>query len=252
MKNTIDILNKEFAKQDFSKDKAYDSATAELINTAYNYAKIENAIAVLSDLRAKVSYIFYGKFSHIFGLGRDVSEMTMASIWEEDIFSRIHPDDLADKHLHELCFLHFIKQQPRKKRADYYLMSKLRMRTTTNSYIPVIHRMFYIFGTSGETLHMALCLYSPMVIDFSERCVIIDSSGGHTIQPEAQNKDNILSTREKHILSLIDKGLTSKDIAEMLHISINTVSRHRQDILSKLQVRNSIEACRIAKELKII
>ena len=64
MKNTIDILNKEFAKQDFSKDKAYDSATAELINTAYNYAKIENAIAVLSDLRAKVSYIFYGKFSH--------------------------------------------------------------------------------------------------------------------------------------------------------------------------------------------
>lgn len=115
MKNTIDILNKEFAKQDFSKDKAYNSATAELINTAYNYAKIENAIAVLSDLRAKVSYIFYGKFSHIFGLGRDVSEMTMASIWEEDIFSRIHPDDLTDKHLHELCFLHFIKQQPRKR-----------------------------------------------------------------------------------------------------------------------------------------
>lgn len=42
MKNTIDILNKEFAKQDFSKDKAYDSATAELINTAYNYMRVRD------------------------------------------------------------------------------------------------------------------------------------------------------------------------------------------------------------------
>lgn len=252
MKNTVDILNREFAKQDFSEDKDYDCTTAKFIDMACNYAKIENAIAVLSDLHAKISYICYGKFSHIFGLGRDTREMTKASIWEEEIFNRIHPDDLADKYLQELCFLHFIKQQPREKRADYFLMSKLRMKTTTNSYIPVMHRMFYIFGTSGETLRMALCLYSPMPIDLPERCIIVDSSDGHTIEPEKQNKDNILSTRERHILSLIDKGMTSKDIAEMLHISINTVSRHRQDILGKLQVRNSIEACRIAKELKII
>ena len=62
----------------------------------------------------------------------------------------------------------------------------------------------------------------------------------------------MLSPREKQILELVDKGLTSKDIARVLSISINTVSRHRQEILSKLQVKNSIEACRIAKGLKII
>jgi len=37
-----------------------------------------------------------------------------------------------------------------------------------------------------------------------------------------------------------------------LSISTNTVSRHRQEILGKLQVKNSIEACRVAKDLKLI
>ena len=252
MKNTIDILNREFSRQNYSDEQACNSDMAELKGVASNYARIENAIAVLSDLRADMSYICYGGFANIFGLGKDVKEGTFESIWEKDIFSRIHPDDLDRKHAQELCFFHFIKQQPRRKRRDYYLMSKLRMRTTTNSYIPVMHRMFYIFGKSGETLRMALCLYSPLIADFQAGCLIIDSSDGHIIGTEKQDNDSILSAREKQILGLIDKGMTSKDIAEMLYISINTVSRHRQDILGKLQVKNSIEACRIAKELKII
>lgn len=51
---------------------------------------------------------------------------------------------------------------------------------------------------------------------------------------------------------MINKGKMSKDIAQTLSISINTVNRHRQNILEKLQVNNSIEACRIAKELHLL
>ena len=71
---------------------------------------------------------------------------------------------------------------------------------------------------------------------------------------ELNNDDdrNILSEREKQTLRLIDSGMMSKDIAAAMSISINTVSRHRQDILRKLQVRNSIEACRMARQLGLI
>ena len=69
---------------------------------------------------------------------------------------------------------------------------------------------------------------------------------------EVKKDLKILSDRERQVLRLIDKGLMSKNIAERLSISINTVSRHRQEILSKLQVKNSIEACRIAKDLGLI
>lgn len=252
MKSIADILSNELLSQKFSEKHTNISTPDKYLDMASNYATIENAIAVLSDLRSNISHIYYGGSSSLFCLGRDKKECKVSSIWEEEIFRRIHPDDLAEKHLEELHFFHYIKQQPPKKRADYYLMSRLRMRTATNTYIPVMHRMFYISETSDETLCMALCLYSPLTIDLPTKCVIIDSSDGHRIEMEKQGSKKILSEREKQILCFIDKGLTSKDIAEILCISINTVSRHRQDILSKLHAKNSIEACRTAKDLRLI
>ena len=47
-----------------------------------------------------------------------------------------------------------------------------------------------------------------------------------------------------HIRQMLDQ--------EILELCFETVSRHRQEILSKLMVRNSIEACHIAKDLKLI
>lgn len=62
----------------------------------------------------------------------------------------------------------------------------------------------------------------------------------------------MLSSREKEVLRLIDEGMSSKEIAGHLHISIYTVSRHRQNILQKLRAKNSSHACKTAKSLKLI
>ncbi|MDE7409673.1 MAG: LuxR C-terminal-related transcriptional regulator, partial [Muribaculaceae bacterium] len=61
--------------------------------------------------------------------------------------------------------------------------------------------------------------------------------------------DAIISKRERQILQLIASGMESMEIAAALNISKNTVSRHRQEILAKLQVKNSIEACRLASSM---
>ena len=99
---------------------------------------------------------------------------------------------------------------------------------------------------------LALCLYSPLPFDLPAQCLIVNAVNGHTSELKPQNNTQILSARERQILNLVDKGMMSKEIAQLLSISKHTVSRHRQDILSKLQVKNSIEACRIAKDLGII
>lgn len=249
---TRDILNNEFFAQDFAEEQPYAEMLNRYKGIACNYARMENAIAVLSDLHTNASYIYYGSFSQMLGIGKYGKESIVSSIWEEEIFKLIHPDDLAGKHLQELCFLHFVKRQPKKKRANYYLTSKLRMKSDTNSYIPVLHRMFYVSVPSNDALWLALCLYSPLVFDIPSKCLIINSANGQMAELDKQNNTRILSVREKQVLNFINKGLTSKEIAEMLSISINTVSRHRQEILGKLQVKNSIEACRIAKDLKLI
>lgn len=250
--DTRDILNKEFFAQDFAEEQPYAEMLDKYKDIAGNYARMENVIAVLSDLRTNASYIYCGNFSRTLGINPSVKESKVASIWEEEIFQLIHPDDLASKHLQELCFFHFIKRQPKKKSADYYLMSKLRMKNNTHNYITVLHRMFYITLPPDGTLWLALCLYGPLPFEFPGQCLIIDSSDGQTKQLDQQDNSKILSAREKEVLTLINKGLTSKEIADMLSISINTVNRHRQEILGKLQVKNAIEACRTAKSLDLI
>lgn len=251
--DTRDILKKEFSSQVFADGQAYSELLERYKEITRNYARMENAIAVLSDLHTNDSHIYYGGFSKMLGTGRYGQEVKVSSIWEEEIFRLIHPDDLTDKHLQELSFFHFVRSLPPRTRPDYYLASVLRMKNVTDgSYIPVLHRIFYISVPGNGSFRMALCLYGPLVFDMPSKCLIINSANGQTMELEKQDNTRILSDREKQVLNLIDKGLTSKSIAGMLCISINTVSRHRQSILEKLQVKNSIEACRIAKELKLL
>lgn len=73
---------------------------------------------------------------------------------------------------------------------------------------------------------------------------------GNALFSEEHRK--ILSEREKEILRCIRKGLSSKEIAITLYISVNTVNRHRRNILEKLCVGNSIEACRAAELMKLL
>ncbi|MGD1848177.1 MAG: LuxR C-terminal-related transcriptional regulator [Salibacteraceae bacterium] len=58
-----------------------------------------------------------------------------------------------------------------------------------------------------------------------------------------------LTNREKQILQLIAKGLLSKEIAEQLFISANTVENHRANLFRKFQVKNVAELLRQAMRL---
>jgi DNA-binding NarL/FixJ family response regulator len=49
-----------------------------------------------------------------------------------------------------------------------------------------------------------------------------------------------LSPRETEIVKLIAEGHTSREIAEILSISVNTVERHRHNVLEKLQLRDRV------------
>ena len=64
--------------------------------------------------------------------------------------------------------------------------------------------------------------------------------------------EELLSAREREVLLRIEAGDTSKEIARNLSISVHTVSRHRQNILEKLQAGNSVEASRTARRLGLL
>lgn len=126
------------------------------------------------------------------------------------------------------------------------------MKTATGDTINVTHRMYYIYADDSETVTHALCLYGRSAYDFVGKSLVVNSLTGVSEELTSPADASILSRRERQVLALVDSGKKSQEIAEILSISKNTVSRHRQEILAKLQVKNSMEACRMAKTMKII
>ena len=67
-----------------------------------------------------------------------------------------------------------------------------------------------------------------------------DRSKRKNLQAEAGTSrgDEALSQREKEILVLVAKGYMSKEIADMLNISMNTVNTHRKNITAKTGIKS--------------
>jgi DNA-binding NarL/FixJ family response regulator len=57
---------------------------------------------------------------------------------------------------------------------------------------------------------------------------------------------NSLTNRELEVFRLIGEGLSSKEIARRLHLSIKTIGTHRENIKEKLQLKHHTELIKVA------
>lgn len=62
----------------------------------------------------------------------------------------------------------------------------------------------------------------------------------------------MLTRREKEILSLLDQGLSSQEIASRLSLSIHTIDTHRKNMLQKLNVHNTPALLKAASKLGLL
>lgn len=251
MKPTQTNLQNQLLQQDFSKTEETENLQLEhWQKMGQDFAELENGIAILSDLKNNKSYIYSGKLADELQIFQNKDIQEIESIWEDELFDKLNPDDVLQKHVLELQFFQMMKTTPFEKRSDFCVMSRLRILDSSKS---LIHKMFYFSNSKHKNVELALCLYH---FDFFQNQphlgMITNTSNGTIIdQTEAENS-TFLSVREKEILKMIQDGKKSKEIAESLFISINTVSRHRQNILEKMRVSNTTEACTLAMKMNWI
>lgn len=68
----------------------------------------------------------------------------------------------------------------------------------------------------------------------------------HILEQDETAGISALSAREREVLQLIAEGLSTRQIAERIHVSVKTVETHRQQIMKKLNAKSVAELTKIA------
>jgi DNA-binding CsgD family transcriptional regulator len=220
----------------------------------------------LSVLQSSVVSIFdLAKMKHVY-LSLNYSDLLG---WDPDrilapdneyINQRMHPDDLA--HLNHMSWQFFeliLRVDPiwRDQMKFIKLIMDYRTIGRDGNYVRVIeqHKLLELDKFGNAWLSMSILDLSPDQ-DLTSLCRyrLVNTLTGELYHfPSTELiAEQKLSLREKEILQLLAKGLISKQIADKLFISVNTVNTHRQRIIEKLDVSNTAEAVQYAGRLGLI
>ena len=214
----------------------------------------KSSVAVFDLYRMKYQFIT-NKFKYLAGYDRD-----QALAEGIDYFFRLmHPADLPHVLDTSLQTMSFLFDLPPAERKDYKLSFDFRIRKADGNYLRMIQQVVVLeLDKSGKIwLVMAINDIAPYNDDTAKirRQLVNMKSGEFYLFPtetkEASQKP-VLSHREIEILGLIAQGYLSKEIADKLFISVNTVNNHRQKILAKMNVANSSEAVKYAAGLGLV
>jgi two-component system response regulator NreC len=91
-----------------------------------------------------------------------------------------------------------------------------------------------------RAVHSGEAFLSPSVT----KAVLEDYLAQRTDQ--AQSRYDRLTLREKEVLRLTAEGKTAREMAEMLHLSMKTIEKHRASVMRKLKLHNLSELIKYA------
>ena len=97
----------------------------------------------------------------------------------------------------------------------------------------------HILPTAIREIHRGKLFFSP---------TITKRLPNHQTKPTAAGKKNPanLTTREMEVLQLVAEGKANKESADVLHISIKTIEKHRQKVMEKLNIHDTASLTRYA------
>ena len=161
-------------------------------------------------------------FQYVEGLmqGRRPADVSLAH-FEDDHFHQDH-DTLIEQKLTDLknIIIRYCPSSGNKEQLNDALLHLFEFEADMNSHTQLEDTVFI------------------PAVSLLESQVDIDEDGKEeTASPKDQDKEP-LSEREKEIIVGVVKGLTNKEIADQLFLSIHTVLTHRRNIARKLEIHS--------------
>ena len=164
----------------------------------------------------------------------------------------IHPDDIYYGLIVRKKIYSILSSFSNEEKMNYKAIHEMRVRNLRGEYIRIIEQEQVIELDKSGNIWLML---SVIDVDASHESEIIKrhlynfKTGEQIFIDLSDTLDEPLTNRELEVLRLMKQGLLSKEIANTLKVSINTVNTHRQNILQKLKANNSIEAVNFAQRL---
>lgn len=172
----------------------------------------------------------------------------------ETFFSYYHPNDLEQVMTFMTYIFPLIMNLPKEKRNCINFTVYTRVRNKEGQYFWNSLQYPALYFDKNDNFMFGMAVYTNihhlMKVDAEPMMTILDSTNSdqqfftlYTSQhTQGIKKDYIyFSQREREVIALISQGKASKQIADILGISQNTVNNHRQRILKKLGVHSSTE-----------
>jgi two-component system, NarL family, nitrate/nitrite response regulator NarL len=110
---------------------------------------------------------------------------------------------------------------------------------------------YILKGVSGtelvaaiKTIHRGLPFVTP---ELASR-LLTEAKGGALLPMREAKLQAALSFREQQILTHVSKGLTNKEIAERLGLTVGTIKHYVTQLFKKMNVRNRLEAIQVAQK----
>jgi DNA-binding CsgD family transcriptional regulator len=171
----------------------------------------------------------------------------------EIIFSRTHPEDLTKLFAYSEYWIRFLSDVNPEDRKNYVNCIFIRVKNERgkfawvmlqylDSYIDDQGNSLFIFTAITDVSHIKHSGETIMtirdILNNSTICIRCQEEG--KIE-ESSSIHKPITLREQEILRLIATGLGSKQVADKLGISINTINNHRQNLLRKTGSKSSAE-----------
>lgn len=172
------------------------------------------------------------------------------------LLDTLHPEDTRLSRLASRKYIELISSLPVEERMDYKIIYEVRIIQPDKKYVRIIiqEQILELSEDGLPWIMLGIADLAPnQTVTETLRLRLINLRTCQFVPfPLTPDEHSVLTAREKEILKLISEGRLSKEISNILSISTHTVNRHRQNILKKLSVYNSIEAIQNARKLGCI
>lgn len=214
---------------------------------------VENSSMTIYDVFQRRYVFVRNRFREII----DYDEKAAAEQGYAFFFKLMHPDDIAFVLDTSIRSLEHMTELPPAERKDYKTVFEFRLRNREGKYIRFIQQVVNLELDLIGNMWLILILMDVNPNQMGSKQLLrstLNMKTGKVIPftDEKDEKQSQLTKRELEILGLIAKGMASKEIADQLYLSVNTVNNHRQRIIEKMDVSNTSEALSYAMRIGII